>query len=396
MKRLVLPLLFLPSVALAQPRFYLSTDRVFAPGETAEIKLEAKEVERLQMRLYRIADPAAYFDGQADLHRPKEALGTPQRSSLGMLRRGAKRGLLRMLNEARGKFGQTARDAIKGAVPRLHDAALAGAVYENVPRVVPLLEDHELLDLWEHDIQSSGAWSYGTVALPVTKPGAYLVEAVAKDQVAHTVVLITDVALVTKQSSSKLLVWAVDPASGDPRSGTDVTVKVRGETKGEQKTDASGLARFDLGLASTPVVYGKNGKSFTLLDPRFYPANLSVPKVYVYTERPVYRPGQTVYVKGFARSMKDEAYTLMSEGHAGRARGRRSARGQLDEAGREALRARRLHQRVRAAAGAGVRNVDRLRGGRRSPAQGRVQDPGVHQAGGSARGAPRPDSGAER
>ncbi len=79
-----------------------------------------------------------------------------------------------------------------------------------------------------------------------------------------------------------------------------ITVKVRGEQKGEATTDQGGVARFDLGLESSPVIYGRSGRSFTLLDPRFFPANLDAPRVYVFTERPVYRPGQTAYIKGFA------------------------------------------------------------------------------------------------
>ena len=83
MKRFILPLLFLaPSAAFAQPRFYLSTDRVFAPGERAEIKIEARDVDTLQLRLYRIEDPAKYFDEQDDLHRPKEEIQGPRRSAL--------------------------------------------------------------------------------------------------------------------------------------------------------------------------------------------------------------------------------------------------------------------------------------------------------------------------
>jgi hypothetical protein len=315
----LLYLLAFPSLALAQeegsgPRFYLSTERVFPPGEEASVKVEAREVERLQMRVYRIDDPAKYFDAQDDLHRPRESTDPPRASSIGLLDRGLRAGLHRILNDARKAFATPGRDAIKGALPRMHGAALEGAAPKPVEKVIPLLEGYELLDLFEHTFASTSEWSYVEIPIPMTEPGAYLIEGTAAGQVAHTVLLITDVALVSKQSSSTLLVWAVDPASGDPRPGTDVRVSVRGEVKGTGKTDRNGIARFDLGLASDPVIYGTSGRSFTLLDPRFFPANVPAPKAYVFTERPVYRPGQTAFVKGFVRNTSEERYVLPREG----------------------------------------------------------------------------------
>jgi uncharacterized protein YfaS (alpha-2-macroglobulin family) len=303
--------LALPSAAQAS-RFYLSTERVFAPGQAPQVKLEANGVSSLDVRLYKLDDPRAWFDKQRDLHRPEEENEEPRPSTVSLLNKGARAGLSRLLDEVRESFGGEGRDVLKRSFPALHESAMEGDEGVEVQEVLPPLREHVLLDAWRHVLPDRGGWIYDAIAVPVSDPGAYLVEAVAGEQVAYTVVLVTDVALVTKQSSERLLVWAVDPASGDPRPGTEVTVLVGGEEKEQAKTGSDGIARFDLGLTHAPVLYATLGKSFTLLDPRFFSANLPEPRAYVYTERPVYRPGQEVFFKGFAREVKDELYKVQT------------------------------------------------------------------------------------
>ena len=99
MKRFLIPALALSTVTLFTARaeagrFYLSTERVFAPGQPAEVQLEANGVAALQVRLYRIKEPRAWFDAQADLHRPKEENATPRASTLPLLKKGARKGRL--------------------------------------------------------------------------------------------------------------------------------------------------------------------------------------------------------------------------------------------------------------------------------------------------------------
>lgn len=315
MKLLVLSALSIFALpAFAQERFYLSTERVYAPGEAAEVQLEANGVTALQVRLYRIEDPRAWFDAQSDLHRPEEESETPRSSSWPLLSKGARAGLNELLQDTRKMFGKETRESVMGSLPELHTAASNGASVVEEEKVLPPLQDHKLLEIWSMPLAETGGWAYDTISIPAYEPGAYLVEATSGSAVASTVVLITEVALVTKQSSNALHVWAVDPASGAPREGVKVSVLSQKKELASGTTNKDGTARFDLGLVSGPVIYASLGSSFTLLDPRFFSANLPEPRVYLYTERPVYRPGQEVFVKGFARNMKDEAYVLPASG----------------------------------------------------------------------------------
>ena len=302
-------LTFTPAFAQAQA-FFLSTEKIVAPGDVAQVKLEAKDLGELEMRLYRVEDPAAYFDRMADLHRPKEDLTAPRASQLQALRRGLQLGLHALRRDLRTRFKQRARDAIREVVDPAVKAADRAVQPAKIERKVPLLKGHDLIESWTQSLPEREGWYYGRIDVPAREPGVYIVEAVNGSRVAHTVVIVSEVALITKQSADALLVWAVDPKTGAPKPSTEVTVKVRGTERAKKKTGADGLVRFALEDSPAPVVYGALESSFTVLDPRFFRANVEAPRVYVFTERPVYRLGQTVHLKGFARSLDDETYAM--------------------------------------------------------------------------------------
>ena len=64
---LIVGLLF-PSLATASPYFSLSTDKTFLPGEKATVHLYTRDVPALEFRLYRVNDPALFFENLRDIH----------------------------------------------------------------------------------------------------------------------------------------------------------------------------------------------------------------------------------------------------------------------------------------------------------------------------------------
>ncbi len=296
----------LPQAALAQ-RFYLSSDRVFAPGQDVTVNVEAQSVGLLQLRVYRLEKPAEWFDAQRDLHRPHVEHEPPRPKTWSLLTRGLKLGLKRTSSEVRASLGTQGRRAVRGTFEAWDETARAGVGDSAPERMLPPLAEHPLVDAWEQPLATAEGWTYDTIAVPVRQPGAYLLEASSGDAVATTVVLVSDVAIVTKQSAQELVVWAVDPATGDPQADVAVDVKLDGKSVATGKTGKDGVGRFAPGLVERLVVYASRGDSFTLLDPRFFASNLPEPRVYVFTERPVYRPGQEVFWKGFARAPKGDA-----------------------------------------------------------------------------------------
>jgi uncharacterized protein YfaS (alpha-2-macroglobulin family) len=138
--------------------------------------------------------------------------------------------------------------------------------------------------------------------------------------------------LALKQTRTEALVWATDLASGEPVAGLPVRFySTWGEAEAEATTGTDGVARveglqdnnlWDPFFATTGepgdggfgVVYngwdqGINPWDFDLSS-EFWASDY---QAYLYTDRPIYRPGQTVYFKGIVRADDDADYRVPTE-----------------------------------------------------------------------------------
>jgi uncharacterized protein YfaS (alpha-2-macroglobulin family) len=99
---------------------------------------------------------------------------------------------------------------------------------------VPLLNRSQLVTSWREHLPRVRDADYRRLPLEVPGPGVYVVEAVLAPLKAYTVVIVSDVGLVTKTAPGELLVFAANRFSGDPMPGCDVRVIA------DSKTVASG------------------------------------------------------------------------------------------------------------------------------------------------------------
>lgn len=148
-------------------------------------------------------------------------------------------------------------------------------------------------------------------------------------------VIATDIALTTLRGEDGLHVFARSLASAQPLSGITLSLLATGQDRlGSATTDANGVAAFAPGLlrgsgasaAASVVAYDAKG-DFTLLDlnrPAFDLSDRGVAgrpaprpiEAFLYTDRGVYRPGQTVEAMALlrdrlGRSIDDMPVTLV-------------------------------------------------------------------------------------
>jgi uncharacterized protein YfaS (alpha-2-macroglobulin family) len=153
-----------------------------------------------------------------------------------------------------------------------------------------------------------GYTRYGRIQLPALQPGAYLLELKGKGATARFGFLVTRLGLVAKVSPGGTLLFATDLINGKPLAGVGINA---GRSSTGVTTDTYGLAPWKTGDNATRLT-GKTGSSLAFLElpNRAENGKANALKGYVYTDRPVYRPGQTVFFKGVLRQRSGEEYKL--------------------------------------------------------------------------------------
>ena len=146
----------------------------------------------------------------------------------------------------------------------------------------------------------------------------------------NVLLIVADTNLVVKEMFGEVNVWATDLATGEPASGRNLTLYRRnGEEAGTAVTDDNGFARLDYmpseayleGVFVTSNEPGASGfgAASTNWTGSVQPWQLGITTdgspeqviyAYIYTDRPIYRPGDTVFYKGIVRETNFGRYTL--------------------------------------------------------------------------------------
>ncbi|HJP92651.1 MAG TPA: alpha-2-macroglobulin family protein [Pyrinomonadaceae bacterium] len=150
--------------------------------------------------------------------------------------------------------------------------------------------------------------------------GAYLLEAKSGSQSARELVLVSDASLVLKSSTSQGLVFFADAVTGAPIANANIALwesYYQNNTwhwrRTRQTTDADGLARFTL----TSIPESRNLFAFgASSDRQAFASSYSYVRtqneawrIYAFTDRPAYRPKETLQWKFIARRSNNGAYS---------------------------------------------------------------------------------------
>ena len=289
-----------------RPAFSLSSSQIFTTTASPYVTLTFERLGSLDFRVYRVADPFAFFAGLKDPHTlgsetytvPTEQTWIERLSAWKAQRRG------QLLSFARRQTSREYRAARRSGqdqatVQRRVQLGLTSFAQ------VPLLNDKQIVSSWREMLPRLAGADVRRIPIEVERPGVYLVEAVSGTQLAYTVLMVSDVALVTKVAPGTMLAYLVDRVKGQPVPGCEVGGIVNQAIVGRATTDERGIATLPLGatetenlvavarcgeqaVASSPPVYGLDGTGRTLV-------------AHVFTDRPVYRPGHVVKAKAVLR-----------------------------------------------------------------------------------------------
>jgi hypothetical protein len=168
----------------------------------------------------------------------------------------------------------------------------------------------------------------------VATPGQILVDGDPEDYRRSFVFSVVDAVIVTKLAHDELVVWAVDYDTGEPLGATPVRAapmqKVPSAQYVHASTDDDGVARLAVsgGEGAYWDAYGhylvridaerRHGVTSTWWNFGTRPRDVDVPthsyeaglQAQIYTDRPIYRPGETVFYRAVVRHDNDARYSV--------------------------------------------------------------------------------------
>ena len=331
MRLRILPLLLLalacfPTVAQeeeSETYFSLSSTATFSPADEPAVSFSSRGVSRLEFRLYRVNDPVVFFEEKLeDEHNfgGRAPRNPKDRTALERLH-SWKRGLrLRWLNLFRAQYSEESRHRIRAMMtpasrPETKAATPAGAATRFAD--VPLLNQQQMVARWTHAFPAKESYYSEQVKLPRQEAGLYVLEATDGKQQAYTILSVTPLAILAKGSPGRVMARVLDRATGEPRANVPVVVlsKDRKKRYFTGKTNAQGVAEAELKeeRIENVLVLAGEGRQFAVAG--IYGYNISERgsrelSVYIYTDRPVYRPGDTVQFRFIVRRHGASGYAM--------------------------------------------------------------------------------------
>ncbi|WP_460161351.1 alpha-2-macroglobulin family protein [Pseudomonas sp. S2_B10] len=322
---------------VAGESFFLLADSSFASDEPAMVRLEApgRDYRRFRMepyggadiRVYRIDKPLDFLKRQKNLHRvvsDGQFKGEGLSNTLAYLWDNWYRKSRRVMQRA---FSYESRKQVTEEVPELKmgEAMAAPTPYDAQPQFalipgLPVVSQFRY-PLWQAKpiqpptgVNLAGSSSDfvsvapGNVYIPLgnLKPGLYLVEALIGKYRATTMVFVSNTVAVSKIAGDELLVWAARKHEGSSVPKVNVLWTDGLGVMSSGATDADGLLRLKHVSPERSFVIGEDEEGGVFVSENFYyDSEIYDTKLYAFTDRPLYRPGDWVSLKIVGREFKN-------------------------------------------------------------------------------------------
>lgn len=266
---------------LTWPRLNLSTPGAQPPGTAARFDLQGRNLDTIRFELYRVP-LARVLQDPVNLYRPQQSL----------------------------------RDYV----------ANLGGSFKEFSQVTEKVKE------WSYTPRPDKPYAPFNAALqlPEAMPaGAYLLAARTDKVQAAVLMVLSNVILTSRQDNHKVIYFLADALSGRPISGAQLSIKeVSGYSPQQQvrayrvQTDERGMYTFQ---SQTPAA-NRNFEAFAVWEDQYALSNMGYWydsrqqaqqwKIYAYTDRPLYRPGQKIYFRQQLRLYRDGKYSLADKAPA--------------------------------------------------------------------------------
>lgn len=292
--------------------FNLSTNRTFSPDEKPSIHLYTHDVAELEFRVYRVQDPEKFVAGLSDLHGfgngapwgPKEQID--QRTWLERFHDWKHHLWFLVRRFFRQQFSLETRNFFRAKQASLaHRSRIVGVAQF---AQIPLLNDRQLVARWRQEVPPTYISDSQDLPIDPLPAGFYLIEVTDGHYKAYTVLMVSRMALITRTSAGSVLAYLVDRHTGAPIAHAQVKLGSGASEQASAETDSDGVAE----LRATPgreqhdniwVLATQQGDAAVVTPASYAFSGMQSNRwaSFVYTDRPVYRPGHTVHWKAILR-----------------------------------------------------------------------------------------------
>ncbi len=321
-------MLLAPSVFAAEPFFNVSTNRSFSPDEKPSIHLYTRNESQLEFRIYHVQDPEKFVAALQQLH----SFGEDSTSS--PIEKIDEETWLERFHDWKSSWIDSIKEFWRGQLSRPTRAALRTKQSSMAKRSrivgvaefaqIPLLNDKQLVARWRQQVPPTFVSDNQILPIDPLPSGLYLVEATDAHLKAYTILLISQTALVTRTVNGSMLAYVVNRKSGEPVAGSQVALSSHRAAAIHKETGSDGVTEFEAPASPSHNpnqpeeendlwVLATSDHDVALVAPWYSSFTRQVKpnfSSYVYTDRPVYRPGHTVFWKAILRQYKGDVLEL--------------------------------------------------------------------------------------
>jgi len=335
-----------PKVSLTKPYFSLTTNRSYSPNESARLWASYQNIDYLDFRVYRIKDPNKFFKQLDDPH----AMGDKEKEEISQ-GYGARPSLLERTHRLKTSLFVAVKDYVRTHLLRQHRETFNQKFRKEPPAErtplnvadyarVPLLNPDQKVKDWREKLPAlENEYDSRMIPLGKMESGVYLIEGVNDAMRAYSIAIVTNLTMIEKTNRhGQVMVYIVDRKSGAPHEGVSVEITNANNTLTTGKTDKLGIFKTDVKVPEQPetpaedvnpyeprnkplLIMARQRDDFVISDvDSFYFGGyggeggaLSSEDVtsYIYTDRPIYRPAQSVFFKGILRQWTTNGYKLL-------------------------------------------------------------------------------------
>ena len=310
--------------------FFLLSDASYGSKDMAMVRLETLDIRPVadyggvDVYVYQIKHPLAFLQAQKNLHRIDTKGNYEGEGLSNVLSRAWDKWWVESRKAWRKLFSLDARKAVAAEAPGVRTHPLANTDTPRIlnPQYQPM-KGYQLVESFRYPVHiakpiqppkgvalagsSSNFFAApnGNVMIPLGKrePGLYLVEAMVGDHRASTLVFVSDSIAVTKVSGNQMLVWVADRRNGKPVPSAGIMWSDGVGVLAHGKTGRQGIVIFHRKSPEKTYVYGEDLSGGVFISEEYYfDSEIYNTKLYAVTDRPLYRSGDTVFVKFLGRT----------------------------------------------------------------------------------------------